>query len=126
MQQVGKIGRLQQVCAFLAVYPPSDMDNDFRQMSVLSQLAKVLKIIQHKSNKEDLNQHAFTHGGSTVTALASITQNWFDKTKNSCDGRMGIHALFIDFCKAFDLFSGPYRLLQKKTSQCECIEVFLV
>ena len=63
------------------------MDNDFRQMSVLSQLAKVLEIIQHKSNKEDLNQHAFTHGGSTVvTALASITQNWFNKTKNWCDG----------------------------------------
>ena len=61
------------------------MDNDFHQMSVLSQLAKVLEIIQHKSNKEDLNQHAFTRGGPTVTALASITQNWFDKIKNSCD-----------------------------------------
>ena len=71
LQQIGKIDKLQQVCAFLAVYPPNDMDNDFRQMSVLSQLAKVLQIIQQKSNKEDLNQHAFTHGGSTVTALAS-------------------------------------------------------
>ena len=85
----------------------------------------MLEIIQHKSNKEDLNQHAFTHGGSTVTALASITQNWFNKTKNSCDGKMGIHALFIDFCKAFDLFSGRW-IAAKKTSQCECIEVFLV
>ena len=51
LQQVGKIGKLQQSCAFLAVYPPSDIDNDFRQMSVLSQLAKVLEIIQHKTIK---------------------------------------------------------------------------
>ena len=94
MQQAGIIDKLQQVCAFLAVYPSNDMDNDFRQMSVLSQLAKVLEIIQHKSNKEDLNQHAFTHGGSTVTVLASITQNWFNKTKNSCDGRM-VYMLYL-------------------------------
>jgi hypothetical protein len=67
------------------------MDNDFRQISVLSQLAKVLEIIQLKLNKGGLkikdNQHAFTHGRSTVSALASITQNWFTKTENSRDGR---------------------------------------
>jgi hypothetical protein len=82
------------------------MDNDFRQISVLPQLRKVLEIIQLKLNKGDLkikdNQHAFTHGRSTVSALASITQNWFNKTGNSRDGRMGIHVLFITtFVKHF-------------------------
>jgi hypothetical protein len=79
------------------VYPLNDMDNDFRQISVLPQLAKILEIIQLKLNKGDLkikdNQHAFTHGRSTVSALASITQNWFNKTENSRDGRMGMHVL---------------------------------
>ena len=65
------------------------MDNDFHQISVLLQLAKVLESIQLKLNKGDLkikdNQHAFTHGRSTVSALASITQNWFNKPENSRD-----------------------------------------
>jgi hypothetical protein len=85
------------------VYPPNDMDNDFRQISVLPQLAKVLENIQLKLNEEDLkikdNQHAFTDDRSAVSALASITQNWFNKTENSRDRRMGIHVLFIDFSK---------------------------
>ena len=89
------------------VYPPNDIDNDFRQISVLSQMAKVLETMQLKLSKGDLkikhNQHAFTPGRSTVSALASITQNLFNKTENSRDGRMGIHAPFIDFRKAFDL-----------------------
>jgi hypothetical protein len=71
--------------------------NDSRKISVLPQLAKVLEIIQLKLNKRDLkikdNQHAFTHGRSTVSALASITQNWYNKTENSRDGRMGMHVL---------------------------------
>ncbi|CAB4004432.1 multidrug resistance-associated 5 [Paramuricea clavata] len=99
------------------IYPPNDMDNDFRQISVLPQLAKVLESIQLKLNKGNLkikdNQHAFTHGRSTVSVLASITQNWFNKTENSRDGRMGIHALFIDFCKAFDLEARQNERVEK-------------
>jgi hypothetical protein len=68
------------------------MDNDFRQISVSQQLAKVLEIIQLQLYKGDLkikdNQHAFTLGRSIVSALASISQNWFNKTENSRDGRM--------------------------------------
>ena len=30
-------------------------------------------------------------------------ENWYNKTDNSRDGRMGVHVLFIDFRKAFDL-----------------------
>ncbi|CAB4032852.1 Hypothetical predicted protein, partial [Paramuricea clavata] len=108
------------------IFPPNDMDNDFRQISVLPQLAKVLESIQLKLNKGDLkikdNQHAFTHGRSTVSALASITQNWFNKTENSRDGRMGIHALFIDFCKAFDLVD--HGLLLRKLAKMNVSKSF--
>ena len=32
-----------------------------------------------------------------------MTQPWFSATDNSHQGKSGIHALFIDFKKAFDL-----------------------
>ena len=102
------------------------MDNDFCQISILPQLAKVLESIQLKLNRGDLkikdNQHAFAHGRSTVSALASITQNWFNKTENSRDGRMGVHALFIDFCKAFDLVD--HGLLLRKLAKMNVSKSF--
>ena len=36
------------------VYPPNDIDNDFRQISVLPQLAKVLEKLQLTLNRQDL------------------------------------------------------------------------
>ena len=39
---------------------------------------------------------------ATVSALTVISQNWFDSTNNSSTGWQGVHALFIDFRKAFD------------------------
>ena len=55
------------------VHNPSDINNDFRRISVLPQLAKVLEKIQLRLNIEDLkiknNQHAFTERRSTVSAL---------------------------------------------------------
>lgn len=89
------------------VHPPIDIENDFRQISVLPQLAKVLEKIQLRLNIEDLklkdNQHAFLHQRSTVSALISTSQKWFNATDNSKSGKKGIHAVFIDFRKAFDL-----------------------
>ena len=89
------------------VKPPRDIDNDFRQISILPQMAKVLEKLQLKLNLPSLrlneNQHAFTSKRSTVTALASITQNWFNVTDNSNNAKNGVHILFIDFRKAFDL-----------------------
>ena len=89
------------------IRPPTDLDNDFRQVSVLPQLAKVIEKLQLQLNKSSFkiktNQHAFTSGHSTVSALTSISQNWFDSTDNSSTGRQGVHALFVDFRKAFDL-----------------------
>jgi hypothetical protein len=49
------------------------------------------------------NQHAFTQNRSTVSALTCISQKWFNATDNSPDSRMGVHALFLDFRKAFDM-----------------------
>ena len=63
---------------------PTDINNDFRQISVLPQVAKVLERIQLKLNLKDLSlnasQHAFTADRSTMTALASITQDWYNAT----------------------------------------------
>ena len=36
------------------------------------------------------------------SALASISQKWFNAIHNSPDGRMGVHALFLEFRKVFD------------------------
>ena len=59
-----------------------DINNDFRQISVLPQVANVLERIQLKLNLKDLSlnasQHAFTADRSTMTALASITQDWYN------------------------------------------------
>jgi hypothetical protein len=89
------------------VNPPRDIETDFRHISVLPHMAKVLVNIQLKLNNDNIkikkNQQAFTEGRSTVSALANISQNWFNATDNSRKGRKGVHALFLDFTKAFDL-----------------------
>ena len=85
---------------------PADINNDFRQISVLPQAAKVLEKIQLMLNKRnmkiDATQHAFQEKRSTVTALTSITQDWFNATEPTSPF-CGVHALFLDFRKAFDL-----------------------
>ena len=102
------------ICPIPKVNPPKDIDNDFRQISVLPQLAKVLEKLQLSLRRQDLtpryNQHAFTQNLPTVSALACISQNWFND--NSPNGRMGVQALFLDFRKAFDMV-GHGILLRK-------------
>ena len=74
---------------------------------MLPQLAKVIEKLQIQLNISDLNiknnQHAFTRDRSTVSALISTTQSWYNATDNSQSGRKGVHVIFIDFRKAFDL-----------------------
>ena len=38
-----------------------------------------------------------------LIALTFLSQNWYNATDNSKEGRSGVHALFLDFRKAFDL-----------------------
>ncbi|CAB4037422.1 Hypothetical predicted protein [Paramuricea clavata] len=61
------------------VQPPRDINNDFRQISVLPHLAKILEKIQLQLNIEDLkiknNQHAFTQHRSTVSAVQQVNLN---------------------------------------------------
>ncbi len=72
-------------------------------------MAKILEKLQLQLNGPDLNvkdnEHAFIQGRSTVSALISIAQKWYDATDNSLSvsGRKGVHAVFLDFRKAFDL-----------------------
>ena len=76
---------------------------------MLPQLAKVTEKLQIQLNISDLNiknnQHAFTRDRSTVSALISTTQSWYNATDDSQSGRKGVHVIFIDFRKAFDLVS---------------------
>lgn len=94
------------VSPVVKVQHPTCIDTDYRQISVLPQMAKVLEKIQLQLNSKDLgmrhNQDAFTEKRSTVSALADITQSWYDSTDNTRAGRKGVHTLFLDFSKAFD------------------------
>ena len=86
------------------VTPPRDIENDFRQISILPQMAKVLESLQLKMNihssKINDSQHAFINNRSTVSALTHISQNWFNVTDNSKSIKNGVYALYKDFRKA--------------------------
>ena len=89
------------------------------QNSILLQLASLRDNSPKLITTEDLikiegNPHTFTHCRSTVTTLTSITQIWYNKTENSCDGMTGIHALSIDFNRATDFDSMDLGLLVRK------------
>ena len=100
--------------------------NDFWQISVLPQIAKVIEKIQLELNSSDLkikdNLHAFAKNRSTVSALISMTQNWFDVTDNSNTGRNGVHIMFVDFQKAFDLVD--HRILLIKLAEMNVSNAF--
>ena len=55
---------------------PKDIENDFRQVSILPHMAKLLEKHQLLLNKSDIllnnTQHGFTEGRSTVSALSFV------------------------------------------------------
>ena len=89
------------------VYPPDDISNDVRQVSVLPHIGKILEKVQLQLNQKDItlrpSQHGFTKDRSTTSALIAITQPWFNATDSVGRDTAGIRSLFIDFRKAFDL-----------------------
>ena len=61
------------VTPVLKIYPPADVSNDFRQISVLPHIEKILERVQLQLNEKDIilrpSQHGFTSGRSTTSAL---------------------------------------------------------
>ena len=89
-------------------------------------MAKVLEKLQLKlnlpSSRINDNQHAFTSKRSTVSALTNISQNWFNVTDNTHSAKNGVHALFIDFRKAFDLVD--HGILLRKLAEMNVTKAF--
>jgi hypothetical protein len=54
--------------------------------------------------------------------LIEISQKWFDETENTAHGRKGIHAIFIDFSKAFDMVDD--RILLSKLASMNLTKSF--
>ena len=79
-------------------------------LAVLPHIGKILERVQLQLNQKDItlrpSQHGFIKDRSTTSALIAITQvtqPWFNATDSTCRDTAGIHALFIDFRKTFDL-----------------------
>ena len=56
-------------------YPPYDINNDFRPIQLQ---------FNQKNFRLHSSQHGFANGHSTVSALVSIAQPWFNATDNTC------------------------------------------
>ena len=85
--------------------------NNYRPISLLSVLSKLLERHMHKMLTEHFCTHhplsnsqwGFSAGKSTVTALLMTTHEWFQRLEEGKE----ICAVFFDFKKAFD--SVPHR-----------------
>ena len=73
------------------------------RLCVASNCKSVIQLMLNRNElKTKASQHAFTENKSTVTALATATQDWYNATDR---GSLydGVHVIFVDFRKAFDL-----------------------
>ena len=112
------------------VYPPVDISNDVKQVYVLPHIGKNLERVQLQLNQKDItlrpSQHSFIKDHSTISALIAITQPWFNANDSTCRDTAGIHTLFIDFRKAFDLVDHGILLNKLAHSTHKCQQKFLV
>jgi len=86
------------------IHPPRSISSDFRPISLLSVLAKVLESFVANWLHDlldpvlDPNQFGCLKGRSTAHALISVLHHW----SQTLDKRGSVRALFVDFSKAFD------------------------
>ena len=94
----------------------SHSPNNYRPISLLSVLSKVLEKHIHTLIFNNLKQHyplfdcqwGFQNGRSTVSALLSTIHHWLQLMESGMD----VCTVFLDYCKAFD--SVPHAPLMKK------------
>ena len=84
--------------------PSPSMSSDFRPISLLDILSKVVEKTIKRRYQEELkehlaNQHAYVDRGGTTNALISIFDKW---TKALDTGVPYVRAIMADFTKAFD------------------------
>ena len=116
-----ELGELPQEWKVSAVNPipkgkEKDKPGNYRPISLLSILSKVLERHIHKLILKHLNavaplaaqQWGFRPGRSTVSALLDATYNWLQAIDNGKE----VCAIFFDLKKAFD--SVPHRSLLEK------------
>ncbi len=112
--------KMQLLCLFLKKQG-AKTPTEFRPISLLPILSKVLErhfyllISEHISDHSPLStcQFSFQSGKSTISALLSVTQDWFRQLEK----RQEIGAVFFDLKKAFD--SVPHLSLVDKLYKLE-------
>ena len=106
---------------------PRDEINNYRPLSILPTLSKLIeKIVQknllaylNKFNVIHRSQSGFRAGHSTETALLYMTENWL---KAINDGKI-VGTVMVDFRKAFDLVD--HELLLQKLELYRCSYTFM-
>ncbi|CAH1266721.1 Hypp3547 [Branchiostoma lanceolatum] len=89
--------------------PRPHFPSEYRQISLVSCVGKVYEgllrdaLLQDTASSFAPSQHGFVARRSTVTALIYILQSWHEALNSN--PKMDVHAVFVDFSRAFDTIS---------------------